>query len=293
MPLATSSHKSASGRAQRLEDSAIHRLRQAVSACARPAMLFSAGKDSCVMLHLALKAFAPSGPAFPLLSVDTAWKFPEMHVFRDRAADAAGMRLIVQVNREGLAQGIGPFTHGAREHIRTMKSEPLRKALEEHGFDAVIDGARGDEERFRARGRLSPSGTRTGGHSEKTGGEHPMRFFPLAEWTELDVWRYIERERIEVPTLYFASRRPVVERDGMLIVRSDERMELEAGEEIRMRSVRFRTLGCWPLTGAVESQARTLPAVIREIRQSGVSERQDRMTGQSDGRDSEDRGGYF
>ena len=256
-------------------------------------MLFSAGKDSCVMLHLALKAFAPSGPEFPLLSVDTAWKFPEIPAFRDRTAEVEGMRLIVQVNREGLAQGVGPFTHGAREHIRIMKSEPLRKALEERGFDALIDGARGDEERFRAWGRLSPSGSRTGGHRARIGGEHPMRFFPLAEWTELDVWRYIKLERIEVPTLYFAARRPVVERGGMLIVRSDERMELEAGEEVRIRSVRFRTLGCWPLTGTVESQARTPPEVIREIRHSGVSERQDRIIGQSDGRNSGGRGGYF
>lgn len=245
------------------------------------------------MLHLALKAFAPSSQPFPLLSVDTTWKFPEIRAFRDRAAEVAGMKLIVAVNREGVAQGVGPFTHGAREHIRVMKSDALKKALQEHRFDAVIDGARGDEERFRARGRLSVSSSRPARRGGTVVGEDPMRFFPLAEWTELDVWRYIALEGIEVPALYFASLRPVVERGRMLIVRADERMQLEAGEEIRLRSVRFRTLGCWPLTGAVESEAQDLPAVIREIRQADVSERQDRETDHSGGRNANAGDGYF
>ena len=255
-------------------------------------MLFSAGKDSCVMLHLALKAFAPSAPPFPLLSVDTTWKFPETHSFRDRTAETAGMKLIVQVNRDGVARGVGPFTHGAREHTRVMKSEALKEALEEHGFDAVIDGARGDEERFRARGRVSPSNS-ISGDRRAAGGEGPMRFFPLADWTELDVWRYIALEGIDVPSLYYAAQRPVVERDGMLIVRADERMQLKDGEEAQMRSVRFRTLGCWPLTGAVESQAANLPAVLRELRQAKTSERQDRMIDQPGDRETEYRESYF
>lgn len=256
-------------------------------------MLFSAGKDSCVMLRLALKAFAPSTPPFPLLSVDTTWKFPETHSFRDRTAETAGMKLLVQVNRDGVARGVGPFTHGAREHTRVMKSEALKEALEEHGFDAVIDGARGDEERFRARRRVSPSNARSGNRGKAAGRGGPMRFFPLAEWTELDVWRYIALERIEVPQLYFAALRPVVERDGMLIVRADERMQLKDGEQAQMRSVRFRTLGCWPLTGAVESAAADLPAVLRELRQAKTSERQDRMIDQPGGRETEYREGYF
>ncbi len=256
-------------------------------------MLFSAGKDSCVMLHLALKAFAPSTPPFPLLSVDTTWKFPETHSFRDRMAEAAGMKLIVQVNRDGAARGVGPFTHGAREHTRVMKSEALKEALEEHGFDAVIDGARGDEERFRAKGRVSPSNSRTGHRGKAAGGRGPMRYFPLAEWTELDVWRYIALEPIEVPKLYFAAPRPVVERDGMLIVRVDERMQLKDGEQAKMRSVRFRTLGCWPLTGAVESVAADLPSVLREVRHAGTSERQDRIIDQAGDREPERGEGYF
>lgn len=245
------------------------------------------------MLHLALKAFTPSAPPFPLLSVDTNWKFPETYPFRNRTADAAGMKLIVQVNREGAARGIGPFTHGAKEHTRVMKSEALGQALREYGFDALIDGARGDEERFRARGRVRPSNSRSGDRRGAPGGGGPARVFPLADFSELDVWRYIALEGIEVSGLYFAALRPVVERNGMLIVRADERMQLEDGEEAKMRSVRFRTLGCWPLTGAVESAAADLPAVLREVRQADTSERQDRLIDLKGDRRADGQGAYF
>ena len=251
-------------------------LRQAVARSARPAMLFSAGKDSCVMLHLALKAFAPGIPPFPLLHVDTTWEFPETYPFRDRAAEAAGVRLIVQVNREGAARGVGPFTHGAREHTRVMKSRALNEALDTHGFDAVIDGARGDEERSRGRPTVRPGGSRTFTAAPGSGSVALKRFFPLADWAELDVWRYIEREGIELPKLYFAAPRRVVERNGLLIVRVDERMPLAPVEEPRLRSVRFRSLGCWPLTGAVASRARDVAAVVRELRRSGTTEREGR-----------------
>ena len=244
------------------------------------------------MLHLALKAFAPSAAPFPLLNVDTNWKFPETYPFRDRTADAAGMKLIVQVNREGAARGIGPFTHGAKEHTRVMKSDALDQALQEYGFDALIDGARGDEERFRARGRVGLSNSRSRDH-QKVGGGGPTRVFPLADFNELDVWRYIALEGIEVPALYFAALRPVVERGGLLIVRADPRMELKEGEEEKMRSVRFRTLGCWPLTGAVESVAADLPGVLREVRQAGASERLDRVVDQDGGPPADDQGAYF
>lgn len=245
------------------------------------------------MLHLALKAFAPSKPPFPLLNVDTTWKFPETYPFRDRVADAAGMTLIVLVNREGAEQGVGPFTHGADEHTRVMKSVALQEALETHGFDSVIDGARGDEERFRARSRIGPSGSQTQVDSRVSRNHAPQRFFPLAEWTELDVWRYIAHESIEVPALYFAADRPVVERDGMLIVRIDERMQLKEGEEPQMRSVRFRSLGCWPLTAAVESQARDIPSVLSELRRAGTSERQGRAQDLSKERTRHAKGDYF
>ena len=245
------------------------------------------------MLHLALKAYAPSIPPFPLLSVDTTWKFPETCAFRDRMAAAAGMELIVQVNREGAARGVGPFTHGAREHTRVMKSDALKAALDKFGFDAVIDGARGDEERFRARARMRPADLRAPAPQEAAVRDRPLRAFPLSDWNELDVWRYIALEGIEVPALYFAAARPVVRRNGMLIVRVDERMPLETGEEPEARSVRFRSLGCWPLTGAVESEAGDVSAVLRELRRERTPERggraQDHTAGDSPGVES----GYF
>lgn len=245
------------------------------------------------MLHLALRAFSPSIPPFPLLNVDTTWKFPETYPFRDRVAEAAGMRLIVQVNRDGASRGVGPFTHGAAEHTRVMKSAALKAALDSHGFDAVIDGARGDEERFRKQSRLRTSGSRAPAASRAARTHAPMRFFPLADWTERDVWRYIALEDIEVPGLYFAAPRPVVERDGMLIVRVDDRMPLRDGEEPQLRSVRFRTLGCWPLTGALESRAADIPAVLRELRHTGTSERRARLHDQPGDPAANPQEGYF
>ncbi len=229
-----------------------------------------------MILHLALKAFAPSVPPFPLLSVDTTWKFPETYPFRDRVARTAGMELIVQVNREGARQGIGPFTHSAAEHIRVMKSNALQQALGKYGFDAFIDGARGDEKRVRDRAQTGPTLSQASAREGTGVGEGPMRAFPLADWTEFDVWRYIALERIEVTELYFAADRPVVLRNGLLIVRVDERMALEDGEEAQTCRVRFRSLGCWPLTGAVESEAQDISAVLRELRRERTSEREGR-----------------
>lgn len=280
-------------RLNRLETSSLAALRQAVSHCARPAMLFSAGKDSCVMLHLARKAFAPNIPTFPLLHVDTTWEFPETHPFRDRMAESAGMALIVQVNRDGARRRVGPFTHGAKEHTRLMKSAALTEALDTYGFDAVMDGARGDEKRLRGRSGVGTAGSQTPTELQARGNPAPERFFPLADWTEMDVWRYIEREGIEIPDLYFAAPRWVVERNGMLIVRVDERMPLEQGEEPQLRSVRFRSLGCWPLTGAVESRANDIPAIVRELRQAGTLERQGRAEDLGKGSAGNAQGDYF
>lgn len=239
-------------------------MREAAEAFRRPVLLFSAGKDSAVILRLAEKAFAPALPPFPLLHVDTTWKFPEAYEFRDRTAAEAGMKLIVHVNQEGLARGIGPFSHGAETHVRIMKSEALQSALERYGFDVMIDGARGDEERFRTDSRRSDA--------PSVPGEAP-RVFPLRNWTEIDVWRYVRMENIPLPSLYFAAPRPVVRRNGMLIVRADRRMALADGEKATMRKVRFRTLGCWPLTGAVESEAADVAAVLRELRLTRTPER--------------------
>ena len=239
-------------------------MREAAAAYRRPVLLFSAGKDSAVILRLAEKAFAPTLPPFPLLHVDTTWKFPEAYEFRDRTAAEAGMKLIVHVNQEGLARGIGPFSHGAETHVRIMKSEALQSALKRYGFDVMIDGARGDEERFRGDSRRSDTPAGNGGAT---------RVFPLRDWTEIDVWRYVQAENIRLPSLYFAAPRPVVRRNGMLIVRADQRMTLTHGEKPRMRKVRFRTLGCWPLTGALESEAADVAAVLRELRVARTPER--------------------
>ncbi len=292
----------------RLEAESIHIMREAAAECRRPAMLYSVGKDSSVMLHLARKAFHPSPPPFPLVHIDTTWKFPEMYAFRDRTAAETGMELIVHVNRDGLAREIGPFTHGPALHTDVMKTQALRQALDLHGFDAAFGGARRDEEASRAKERVFSF--RTAAHGWDPRNQRPelwrvyntrvnegesIRVFPLSNWTELDVWQYIQLEDIPVAPLYFAARRPVVERGGALIVRADDRMPLRDGEEPTMRMVRFRTLGCYPLTGAVESEADTLPAIVRETLLARTSERRGRAIdrGEAGAMERKKREGYF
>jgi sulfate adenylyltransferase subunit 2 len=256
-------------------------------------MLYSIGKDSSVMLHLARKAFYPAPPPFPLMHVDTTWKFRAMYEFRDAMVARLGLELIVHVNREGLARGINPFTHGSQVHTDVMKTEGLKQALDKHGFDAAFGGARRDEEKSRAKERVfsfrsaqhrwDPKNQRPELWSLYNARRHPgesIRVFPLSNWTELDVWHYIHLERIPIVPLYFAAERPVVERGGALIMVDDERMPLEPGERPRLRRVRFRTLGCYPLTGAIESTATTLPAIIQEMLATRVSERQGRVIDQ-------------
>jgi sulfate adenylyltransferase subunit 2 len=265
-------------------------MREVVAESERPVMLYSVGKDSSVMLHLALKAFYPGKPPFPLLHIDTTWKFREMYEFRDRTARELGLELLVHVNWEGLAQGIGPFTHSSQVHTYVMKTQALRQALDRHGFDFAFGGARRDEERSRAKERIfsyrsahhhwDPKNQRpelwSVYNARKRRGES-IRVFPLSNWTELDVWHYIYRERIPVVPLYLAADRPVVTRDGILLMVDDARMPLERGERPQMRRVRFRTLGCYPLTGAVESDADTLEALLAELLVARTSERQGRM----------------
>ena len=278
---------------ERLEAESIHILREVVAECDRPVMLYSIGKDSSVMLHLATKAFHPAAPPFPLLHVDTTWKFRAMYEFRDQAAKRAGMDLLVHVNAEGLAQGIGPVTHGSQVHTDVMKTQALKQALDRYGFDAAFGGARRDEEKSRAKERIFSF--RSTAHrwdpkrqrpelwalynARKLRGES-LRVFPLSNWTELDVWQYIHLERIPVVPLYFAAERPVVERGGMLVMVDDERLPLQAGERPAMRRVRFRTLGCYPLTGAIESTATTVPEIIGEMLATRTSERQGRVIDQ-------------
>ena len=273
----------------RLEAESIHIMREVAATCRNPVLLYSIGKDSSVLLHLLLKAFAPGKPPMPLLHVDTTWKFREMIAFRERRVAETGVDLIVHINQDGVRDGVGPFTHGASRHTEVMKTIALKQALDAHGFDAAIGGARRDEEKSRAKERIFSF--RDNAHRWDPRRQRPelwnvyntrmqpgesVRVFPLSNWTELDVWRYIERESIEVVPLYFAAPRPVVERDGMLIMRDDERMELRAGEQLELQKVRFRTLGCWPLTGAIRSEADSVPAIIEEMRQSHASERQGR-----------------
>jgi sulfate adenylyltransferase subunit 2 len=274
---------------QALEAEAIHALREAAAAFAKPVILYSIGKDSSVLLHLAIKAFHPARPPFALLHVDTTWKFREMIAFRDRRVKELGLPLVVHVNREGLARGVGPLTHGAATHTDIMKTEALKQALDLHGFDAAIGGARRDEEPSRAKERIFS--LRSANHRWDPRRQRPelwhlyngrlnpgesIRVFPLSNWTELDVWTYIGRENIPVVPLYFAAGRVVVERNGMLILRDDERLTLLAKEKPELRWVRFRTLGCYPLTGAIESRADTVPAIIDELVRSRTSERQGR-----------------
>ncbi|WP_449253677.1 sulfate adenylyltransferase subunit CysD [Brevundimonas naejangsanensis] len=275
---------------QRLESESIHILREVAAECARPVLLYSIGKDSAALLHLARKAFHPAPPPFPLLHVDTTWKFRAMYALRDRMAAESGMELIVYKNPEAVERGVNPFDHGSAVHTDLWKTQGLKQALDLHGFDAAIGGARRDEEASRAKERVFSF--RGPGHRWDPRRQRPelwslynprvspgetMRVFPLSNWTELDVWDYIAAENIPVVDLYFAAPRPVVTREGALIVVDDERMRLNPGETPEVRTVRFRTLGCYPLSGAIESEATTLDAVIAEMRASRSSERQGRL----------------
>jgi len=293
---------------ERLEAESIHILREVVAECERPVMLYSVGKDSAVLLHLARKAFYPSPPPFPLMHVDTTWKFRAMYELRDRAAREAGMELIVHQNPDAKARGINPFDHGAL-HTDMWKTEGLKQALDLHGFDAAFGGARRDEEKSRAKERIFSF--RSASHrwdpknqrpelwnlynAKKAKGES-IRVFPISNWTELDIWQYIQREKIEIVPLYFAAKRPTVERDGLLLMVDDERFRLAPGEVPVERSIRFRTLGCYPLTGAVESEAATLNDVIQEMLLTTTSERQGRIIDKDGGDASMEKKkqeGYF
>ena len=275
---------------RKLEAESIHIFREVAATCERPVILYSIGKDSAVLLHLAMKAFYPAKPPFPLLHVDTTWKFREMIEFRDKLAKDLGLELIVHINQEGVRAGISPIASGSRVHTDVMKTQALKQALDLYKFDAAFGGARRDEEKSRAKERVfslrspehrwDPKNQRPEPwrlyNTRKKPGES-FRVFPISNWTEADVWDYILQENIPVVPLYFAAERPVVERDGALIMRDDERLPLKPGEEARMRMVRFRTLGCYPLTGAVESTAASLPEIIAEMRASRSSERQGRI----------------
>jgi sulfate adenylyltransferase subunit 2 len=275
---------------QRLEAESIHVMRETVAEAENPVMLYSIGKDSSVMLHLARKAFFPSVPPFPLLHVDTTWKFQAMYAFRARMAEESGMQLLVHQNPECVAQGINPFDHGSSVHTDMWKTEGLKQALDKYGFDAAFGGARRDEEKSRAKERVfsmrsaqhrwDPKNQRPElwrlYNARKREGES-CRVFPLSNWTELDIWQYIHREQIPLVPLYFSAPRPVVERDGTWIMVDDDRMPLAPGEQPVMKSVRFRTLGCYPLTGAIESEAATLTEVVQEMLLATTSERQGRV----------------
>jgi sulfate adenylyltransferase subunit 2 len=275
---------------ERLEAESIQIMREVVAECERPVMLYSIGKDSAVMLDIALKAFYPAKPPFPLLHVDTKWKFRAMIEFRDRMAKTLGLDLLVYSNPDGLAQGIGPFTHGSAVHTDVMKTQALKQALDKYGFDAAFGGARRDEEKSRAKERIfsfrsaqhrwDPKNQRPElwrlYNARKHKGES-IRVFPMSNWTELDIWQYIYLHDVPIVPLYFSALRPVVARDGTLIMVDDERMPLAPGEKPMMKKVRFRTLGCYPLTGAIESGADTLPAIIQEMLLTTSSERQGRV----------------
>ena len=291
-----------------LEAESIHIIREVVAEFANPVMLYSIGKDSSVMLHLALQAFAPGKLPFPLLHVDTTWKFREMIEFRDQTAKRLDLDLKVHINQDGLAMGMGPFSHGSAKHTDVMKTQSLKQALDKYGFDAAFGGARRDEEKSRAKERVYSF--RDGQHRWDPKNQRPelwniyngkinkgesIRVFPLSNWTELDIWQYIYLEQIPIVPLYFAAKRPVVERDGVLTMVDDERMPLAEGETPEMRQVRFRTLGCYPLTGAVESDAQTLPDIIQEMLLTKTSERQGRVIDhdQAGSMEEKKRQGYF
>ena len=291
-----------------LEAEAIHIFREVAAEAENPVFLYSVGKDSAVMLHLALKAFYPARPPFSFLHVDTTWKFREMITFRDRRMTELGLDLIVHTNPDGLAKGVGPFTHGSARHTEIMKTDALKQALSQHKFDVAFGGARRDEEKSRAKERVFSFRTKDHRWDPKT--QRPelwslyntrkepgesIRVFPLSNWTETDIWQYIMAEGIAIPDLYLARERPVVERDGTLIMVDDDRMPLEPGETPTMEMVRFRTLGCYPLTGAIRSTAATLPEIIQEMLLSKTSERQGRVIDKDAGASMEDKkqAGYF
>ena len=300
--------RAANSHLQRLEAESIYILREVAAEFRKPVMLYSIGKDSSVLLHLAMKAFHPGKPPFPLLHIDTTWKFREMIAFRDQRAHELGLDLLIHVNPDGIAEGIDPFSHGSARHTDVMKTQALRQALDYHGFDAAIGGARRDEEKSRAKERIFSH--RSAAHRWDPKSQRPelwglyntllapgesMRVFPLSNWTELDIWEYILVEAIPIVPLYLAARRPVVERDGALIMVDDDRMPLRTGERPQWRSVRFRTLGCYPLTGAMQSTAATVPEIVQEMIASRSSERQGRVIDQ-DGAASMERKkteGYF
>ncbi|ASP56439.1 sulfate adenylyltransferase subunit CysD [Sinorhizobium meliloti] len=293
---------------RRLEAEAIHVIREVVATFSNPVVLYSIGKDSSVLLHLAMKAFYPAKPPFPFLHVDTKWKFREMIEFRDRMARELGFDLLVHVNQDGVEQGIGPFTHGSNVHTHVMKTMGLRQALEKYGFDAALAGARRDEEKSRAKERIFSIRSAQHGwdpqrqrpemwktYNTRVGQGETMRVFPLSNWTEFDIWQYILREEIPIVPLYFAARRPVVKREGMLIMVDDDRMPIQPAEEVTEQLVRFRTLGCYPLTGAVESDAVTVPEILREMLTVRTSERQSRLidTDEVGAMEKKKREGYF
>ncbi len=275
---------------RKLEAESIHIMREVAATAENPVMLYSVGKDSSVMLHLAMKAFYPSKPPFPLMHVDTTWKFSEMIRFRDQMARDLGLDLIVHINEDGVRDGVGPFTHGSAVHTDIMKTVGLKQALDKHGFDVAFGGARRDEEKSRAKERIFSF--RTAQHRWDPKSQRPeiwnvyntrinkgesIRVFPLSNWTELDIWQYIHVENIPIVPLYFSAMRPVVERDGVLIMVDDDRIPLHDGEVPEEKMVRFRTLGCYPLTGAIESEATTLPDIIQEMLLTTTSERQGRV----------------
>ena len=293
---------------KQLEAESIHIIREVAAEFERPVMLYSIGKDSAVMLHLAMKAFYPGKPPFPLMHVDTTWKFREMIEFRDKLINDLGLELLVYSNQDGIDQGIGPFSHGSKKHTDVMKTDALKQALDLHQFDATFGGARRDEEKSRAKERVysfrdknhrwDPKNQRPelwNTYNGKIDKGESIRVFPLSNWTELDIWQYIHLENIPIVPLYFAKVRPVVKKEGTLIMVDDDRMPIGPDEKIEMKMVRFRTLGCYPLTGAVESTATTLPEIIQEMLLTTTSERQGRLidSDQAGSMEQKKREGYF
>lgn len=293
---------------KQLEAESIHIIREVAAEFERPVMLYSIGKDSAVMLHLTMKAFYPGKPPFPLMHVDTTWKFKEMIEFRDKLTKDLGLELLVHINEDGVEQGIGPFTHGSKKHTDVMKTDALKQALDKYQFDAAFGGARRDEEKSRAKERVysfrdknhrwDPKNQRPelwNIYNGKIDKGESIRVFPLSNWTELDIWQYIHLENIPIVPLYFAKERPVVEKDGMLIMVDDDRMPIGENDKVEMKMVRFRTLGCYPLTGAVESTATTLPEIIQEMLLTTTSERQGRLIDhdQAGSMEQKKREGYF